>query len=73
MLASSQSLDAHRLSPIIAATPDLCSTPFPRDSNLFEAASKVWVEQVTGSGEKPHPSVTVGISVEQLKQLNSDN
>ncbi|KAI4254027.1 MAG: hypothetical protein LQ352_003350 [Teloschistes flavicans] len=73
MLASTRSLDAQSPSAMTSATPDLCSTPFPRDSNLFEAASKAWVEQVTGSGEKPHSSVTVGIDVEQLKGFSSDN
>ncbi|KAL8642495.1 MAG: hypothetical protein Q9228_000813 [Teloschistes exilis] len=73
MLASSGPLEAHGLSPMISATPELCSTPFPRDSNLFEAASKAWVEQVTSSGEKPHSSITVGIDVEQLKHFSSDN
>ncbi|KAL9582433.1 MAG: hypothetical protein Q9212_003306, partial [Teloschistes hypoglaucus] len=73
MLVSSRLLNAQSPSLMISATPDLCSTPFPEDSNLFEAASKGWVEQVTSSGDKPHSSVTVGIDVEQLKQSSSDS
>ncbi|KAL8690259.1 MAG: hypothetical protein Q9218_004256 [Villophora microphyllina] len=73
MLVDSRPLDPRSPSPVKAATPDLCSTPFPRDTNLFEAASRAWVEQVTSSREKPHSSVTVGIDVEQLKQFSSDN
>ncbi|KAL9613426.1 MAG: hypothetical protein Q9167_002024 [Letrouitia subvulpina] len=60
-------------SPVKSSTPDLCSTPLPKDTDLFEAASKAWVEQVTGSSETTQSSVTVGIDVEQLSQFGSDN
>lgn len=72
-MAEDRLLDTRSPSPPKVVTPDLCSTPFPKDRNLFEAASKAWVEQVTSTREKIQSSVTVGIDVEQLDQFSSDN
>ncbi|KAL8719647.1 MAG: hypothetical protein Q9225_003369 [Loekoesia sp. 1 TL-2023] len=44
MQVGHQLLDPRSPSPAKAMKPDLCSTPFPKDRNLFEAASKDWVE-----------------------------
>lgn len=73
MLAENQNVNTRSPSPLIAMTPGLCMTPFPKDRNLFEAASKAWVEQVTSTREKAQSSVTVAIDVEQLDQFSSDN
>lgn len=73
MLSEDRLIDTSSPSPARLSTPDLCSTPFPKDMSLFEAASKAWVEQVTSSNETTQCSVTVGIDVEQLSQFSSDN
>ncbi|KAL8757896.1 MAG: hypothetical protein Q9184_004093 [Pyrenodesmia sp. 2 TL-2023] len=73
MLADERPPNTYSPSSPWSDTPDLCMTPFPKDENLFEAASKAWVEQVISTRGKPQASVTVGINVEQSDQFSSDN